>query len=753
MTYFNVFDWSDSIYWNAKNQAIVQGGTATKNTARFRRYIEGAYTESIAFDVNNDDEIGIGYSSAKRVISGVDYKAWCDINGKSPRLPETKPLVMVKNTRWWIVKYMWYKENSQDGTWDSKGKYWCWHIAPTVEARAVMDNNEIVDQPILTYSNWVDESLVVKYENTGSTNYPYTYYEIRIQSFHTMPSDTATDLLNTVDFFNDGAQYNVLPSIELKDFLTKYQLDEGSPLGLRPIEWYDSGVNTQKNYSTDEAETVLLAVRNFVNDLDECVLAWGLGGRIKYYINCEEGKRCGPTYDNSVISTTLYTNGTKSYAGTSFADTIAPTGTLQIRHRKYTDYIVTSTSQVGTYNDITVTEGSLGLPMEYGEVERIPTELKSSADIKQTIEDNGYTEADDIELQYRIMTVLRQVYMALDILPDEHSVTLFFSKQTLLDVLDNLLLTAYKLDDEYDSHVSNVVKESDTGRLLKDAGYLDSIMNTSDVARLDHMFLSFRVNLQDGVNRFSDGDISNSADEVTDLLSRKGIWEYLNVCVYEASDWQWIDGTLTEVKWSVPVAYLPNWSKLQKGNNSTTAAILSAMMKIDNHIKPYKPSTWVKIREAVVTAVIVVIILIVSCTNPATCPSGVSLALTTIALLSNIAAAATGSDTWQKVSMAASIANLATAVTNPNMTIGQFISGQGLQIGFMLANMYVAHEHTNKMEAIQKRINSTNEEKHEIQELETIVEARYKVKEYITTEHHTDRYSLEYDRLYNIKYI
>jgi len=372
----------------------------------------------------------------------------------------------------------------------------------------------------------------------------------------------------------------------------------------------------------------------------------------------------------------------------------------------------------------------------------------NSTQITDRLEAGGYTE--DYSYEWAKYQILKKITASFDVneagytehelgeLPEKARYAVSMNKEVLLKALSNFKTSVQQNTNYLANHMDVIAKDSAIGKVLKDANYLSGLMQMNDVNKLDHMYLSFRINLANEINIFNDKDKANNRSAVVSLFDSlsEEAWEY--VYVYIKDD---------RVK-----AYLPNWNKIKDGNSRIAAAVLTECIQVETHVHIKKPSTFKKVFGVVFTIVLAVL----SCL--ATVCTTIGWVLTIGTAVASSAAMLTGSKTWGKIGKFLAIYTVVTNITGAigRQTLMTFVKQR--VFGWII--QIIAEVNKHKTRSAMKEINAERkaltDEEHEVDVLITEQEALNKDIEYVSSlEFVDDQYSAsyEYDEVFKTRIV
>jgi len=250
---FERYDWDDTSYWNAKYQIYQETTAGTKYLQGLRRHGHEAYEESVEYDSGNTRFFGIERTNAK-LMRGDVYKEWATGKDLVQYPVGDKPVIKINNPEYWTAGVV---VETVGGT----GMTYACSITPTVAASALVeqDGEDAVPIPEITVSGYYGKSVTPEKSYDIDFEFFVGYY-IEWPMELTLEYDEAIDP-PTLDFGNDNnitsyteaaeGTAGLMPSLDLKEFLLKYQLEENLGMGISHINDVNKN-STQHTYSLTE---------------------------------------------------------------------------------------------------------------------------------------------------------------------------------------------------------------------------------------------------------------------------------------------------------------------------------------------------------------------------------------------------------------------------------------------------------------------------------------------------------------------
>ena len=802
---FNVYDWDLSSYRNAKNKYNSEHIHGTMHFSKFRSHIDGAFEQSKNDSVVDYNKLGLDATdmyicSGTDYINAVK----ADNIGIAYPIPPSNPSIKIDNPNYidgrfgrlsWITEPNGYCVNFKPtqktplSPNDDRTIYtgFIKEIAASTEEDASdpADSTYIITYdddtaiPTVTLNELYSDFVVtivsgcsdVYYE--GSIPTAFRVFKVTVSCPIAVPPSLATELVATgTSFLDSSAKFNTIPSITLKKFIAENALDNDISLGIKPMTYHNEG--GPSTYTSDDLLSKLIDVQTRLTAMDTCYLVWAYTpthimqiGKVRFF--------------SRVLTTaTLFTSDTEhtnfrwqtSRNPTKAERKHAP-ASYKTRNWSYYSIDTTVDSVDVIYNDdITFTYGvsdvsaptttKIVKPLTLATsgieevldavlVNKVYGAYKDSIHLTADYISLGYDEAapDTIEDQHflgEVMKVLPKFIIDADstsFTPENLQLpySIHITKDVVLQAVSNMIEVSTKFNTLFGSHIQDIAKSSEIGRLLKDANYLEELLRMEDIAKKDGVYIAFRLANIDGINAFNDTDIADNRFKIKDLIKRlPKFWEYVHVLIKEDK----------------VIGYIPNWTKMKKGSIRHSSAILTAMISIDAAFHVNKPSWWVKNRNAVVQLVVTVVAAVVCFFGSggnggaaAACAESAWLATATVAAviasLAALAASVTDSKKWAKLSQIAGYVGMAAGIGEAlKGSIKMYLLTQMPSYAIQALSYYRHTEFKQAMDKITDQIDTLSEDVDDMNEFVTTQKAQDDVRRFMFGGVIDDRYSGSY---------
>lgn len=324
------------------------------------------------------------------------------------------------------------------------------------------------------------------------------------------------------------------------------------------------------------------------------------------------------------------------------------------------------------------------------------------------------------------------------ILYPKRTLKFYFSPEVLQEIV-NRYEAAIKIDFDGLGAVVNDQKDTPLGKVLGASGYLEGLLQTTSLDKLDQLYISYYIPLTKNVNSLRDEDTPIDREQYGKLVQLVGnrMWKYVDVCVVKDTGYV-LDpntGEHTGTFRGAAVALVPNWDAIKSAPPRLAGMILNTMMLIENH--PKKPKK--NIIGAILTTLVAIVVSVIAPGNPI---GYFMIAAAWAGAAAQFAFYFTGAEQWNRVATTAAVVSAVVSMgASLKTALLQLKTSTAVLAALKLASIGIGKYNESETKKLQDKAKAIEDETRDIIEMDDYFDIAKKVDKFIFTDSYNEKYN------------